>query len=768
MDQLKILLLEDNLNDAELIKNELNSNLEYPIEYEQVSEKKEFFEKITQFKPDIILSDYSLPRYNGLVALSDLKKTKHNIPFIIVTGTLSEESAADAIKRGAWDYVVKERLFRLSSAVKNALKLRAEREQIKHTQEELRESEERFRTLFEQSQDAIYILYHKRFERVNRRFVELFGYTLDELQHKDFQFMDIIHSSSKPLLEDRMHRYQIGEKLDPIYEFTALRKDGSKVECEASVTYVDYKEDFATQGIIRDITSRKRAEEEIRKLDQAVEQSPVSVMITDLDGTVEYVNQRFFMTTGYHPDEIIGKNPRILKSGEMDAEGYKKLWDTIISGDTWNGEFHNRKKNGELFWEETIIAPMLNQRGEPTHYLALKEDITERKKLEEQFRQAQKMEAVGHLAGGIAHDFNNLLTVINGFSELLLAKLTKDDPMFKDLQQIKQAGLRAGALTRQLLAFSRKQILRPEVLDMNNLVMNMEKMLTRLITENIDLTTIYTPNLKRVKMDPGQLEQVLMNLVVNARDAMPDGGSLTIETSNLYLDDEYVFHHEGTPTGWYVLLDISDSGCGMDRETQKHIFEPFFTTKEKGKGTGLGLSTVYGIIKQSGGNIWVYSEPGIGTTFKIYLPALEQDEKKPGEPAEIERSLQGTETILVVEDENAVRELTRQTLKKYGYTVISAENSEAALDLLKKSLPDIQLILTDVIMPGMNGRALAQEAKKLQPNLKILFMSGYTDDAIVRHGVLEDGVDFIHKPFSTRSLTQKIREILDAPDPQSS
>ena len=400
----------------------------------------------------------------------------------------------------------------------------------------------------------------------------------------------------------------------------------------------------------------------------------------------------------------------------------------------------------------------------------LANDITERKRAEEalhrseeQLRQALKMEAVGKLAGGVAHDFNNLLTAITGHSEMCLRRLTPDNSLYRHVEQIKKAGDRAAALTRQLLAFSRKQILQPEVLDLNHIVVELSKMLQRLIGEDIDLLMGLAADLGKVKADPNQLEQVLMNLVVNARDAMPKGGKLTIETSNVHLSEEFADHHVSVPPGHYVMLAVSDSGCGMDAETQARIFEPFFTTKEVGKGTGLGLATVYGIVKQSEGSIWVYSEVGRGTTFKIYLPSVEGHVKEVAAGIEDLELLRGAETVLVVEDEEVVREMATEILRESGYHVLEAKHANEALTLAAQYDGEIHLMLTDVVMPQMSGRDLAEQLTPLRPDMKVLYMSGYTDDAIVHHGVLEEGTAFIGKPFSIDALALKVRETLDAP-----
>lgn len=380
---------------------------------------------------------------------------------------------------------------------------------------------------------------------------------------------------------------------------------------------------------------------------------------------------------------------------------------------------------------------------------------------EAQLLQSQKLEAVGRLAGGISHDFNNLLTAIIGYSDLSIRRVSPDDPLRRNLDEIRRASERAAGLTRQLLAFSRKQVMQPKVFELNAVVADVERMLRRMIGDDIDVRTNLDPNTGNVKADPGQIEQVIMNLVVNARDAMPKGGKLSIETSSLYLDEQYSFGHVSVKPGFYVLLAVSDTGTGMDEETRQHIFEPFFTTKEPGKGTGLGLSTVYGIVKQSSGHVWVYSEPGKGTTFKVYLPRVEEGAQyfREQEPAaEVPR---GTETILLVEDAEMVRKLTREVLENCGYDVIEASNGKRALSICKNRTEPIDLLLTDVMMPEMSGRELADRLVVLHPEMQVLYMSGYTQDAIVHRGTLEEGTNFIQKPFSPDALARKVRIVLD-------
>jgi signal transduction histidine kinase len=397
------------------------------------------------------------------------------------------------------------------------------------------------------------------------------------------------------------------------------------------------------------------------------------------------------------------------------------------------------------------------------------QDITDRKRaeeemraLEEQFRQSQKMEAVGRLGGGIAHDFNNLLTIIKGYSQLSLLDLKENDPLWGNIQEIQKATQRATDLTHQLLAFSRRQILDLKVLDLNTLLKDLDKMLRRIIGEDIELTTLLAKNLGRVKIDPGQFEQIILNVAVNARDAMPSGGKLTIETANVVLDEEYARTHVSVTPGPNVRLSVSDTGVGIPLEVKEKVFEPFFTTKEKGKGTGLGLSTVYGIVKQSGGNIWVYSELAHGTTFKIYLPRVEEDLDTLHGRDETDFLPRGSETVLLVEDEPSVRDLAHRLLNQQGYKVLEAANGEEALRVVQEHIGEkIHLLFTDVVMPQMGGKELANQLKNLRPDVKVLYTSGYTDDAIVHHGVLEPGTHFLQKPFSPKTLTHKVREALD-------
>ena len=487
-----------------------------------------------------------------------------------------------------------------------------------------------------------------------------------------------------------------------------------------------------------------------------------AIMITDRGGTIAWANPAFAALSGYSANEFIGQNPRdLLKSGAHDQLFYKNLWSTILAGRVWRGEITNRRKDGTVYPDEMTITPVKDARGEITHFVAIKRDLTDQKKLEAQFLQAQKMESVGRLAGGIAHDFNNLLTVINGMSELAAMDLREGDPLRADLQEIHRAGERATLLTRQLLAFSRKQVMKLEVLSLTTLVADLQRMLQRLIGENITLVVAAATSEGRVKADPGQIEQVIMNLVVNARDAMPGGGILTVETEDVEIDATLAAQCECDQPGPYVLLSVSDTGTGMDDVTRGRLFEPFFTTKEEGKGTGLGLATTYGIVKQSGGGISVESELGRGTTFRIYLPRV--DEVVPASQlAETVPAGVASETILVVEDEDGVRHMAQRMLESSGYTVLTARNAGEALLMLERQESLVRLMLTDVVMPGMSGPDLAARVAKTRPDLKVLFTSGHTENAALPRSLLDNATHFIGKPYTKLGLTRKVRETLDS------
>jgi PAS domain S-box-containing protein len=528
-----------------------------------------------------------------------------------------------------------------------------------------------------------------------------------------------------------------------------------------------------TAALKAEIAERKRTQEKLAESEEHIRlllnSTAEAIYGQDLRGDCTFCNPACVRLLGYSdPSELIGKNMHdVMHHSRPDGTPYPREDCRICIVPQHDQGFHVDNEvlwraDGKSFPAEYWCYPIKRNEtviGAVTTFM----DIAERRSLERQLVQAQKMEAIGRLAGGVAHDFNNLLTIIRGYSDLLVEQVTAGSPIRGQMEEIRRAADRAAALTRQLLAFGRRQILAPQVLNLNKIVADMDKMLRRLIGEDIDLVTKLEPALSQTKVDPGQVEQVIMNLAVNSRDAMPEGGKLTIETANAELDENYARRHAMAAPGQYVMLAISDTGCGMDAETQSHIFEPFFTTKETGKGTGLGLATVHGIVKQIGGEIWVYSEPGRGTTFKIYFPQVEGIAKTLQPTRVVSTSPGGSETILVVEDEEAVRSLVRRVLESKGYVVLTASSAEEAARMCEHQQTKINLLLTDVVMPGMNGQKLAQLLGLSRPEMKVLYMSGYTDNSIVHHGVLDASTAFLQKPFTPDAVLRKVREVLDTP-----
>lgn len=542
------------------------------------------------------------------------------------------------------------------------------------------------------------------------------------------------------------------------YEQCLRRKDGSKVWLLGGANLVEGKSGAPTvaEETFVDITERRNAEEKFHK---AFHANPEPITIATLpEGRYLDVNESFFRVTGYSREEVIGRTSTELKfwAKPEDRATFVKM--IMEQGSIRDLEITFRTKSGEIR-SAVDSAEIIDVAGQECA-IAIFRDITERKSLEKQLRQTQKMEAVGQLSGGIAHDFNNLLGVIIGYSEILEQRLPPGDPLLKECLQIKKAGQSAASLTRQLLAFSRQQVLDPRVLDLNSIVLNIEKMLRRLIGEHIELRTKLDPALGCVKADQSQIEQVILNLAVNARDAMPQGGKLLIETAKVELDGDYARRHPPQQPGAYVLLSVADTGIGMDTETQARIFEPFFTTKEIGKGTGLGLSTVYGVVRQSGGHVWVYSEPGLGTTFKVYLPCAVQSARVQQPPAAPADSLRGSETILLVEDDEALRGLTCSVLEDSGYTVLEAELPESAVEIAQLHGGQIHALLTDMVMPGMTGKDLAAKLAPMRPEMKVVYMSGYT--SFTHAGLAESEIALLVKPFTRDKLLRKLRETLES------
>jgi two-component system, cell cycle sensor histidine kinase and response regulator CckA len=633
----RILILEDNADDAEIIVRELRrAGVDWRAE--RVDTEAGFLAGLEP-PPDLVLADYRLPGYGALAALRRLGSRGIDVPVIVVSGTIGEEAAAECLREGATDYLLKDRLARLGTAVRNAVEGAQLRDEQRRTAEALRASAELYRSLFEEAPYSMWVVDAEtlRFLEVNRTAVSHYGYS---------------------------------------------------------------REEFLAMTLL-----------EIRP-----------------------------------PEEIPGM-----------LEGVQ----AVLAGEPRAGAHRHRTKAGEL--RDVAVASRPVSFGGRRALLAVIDDVTERHRLEAQLRQAQKMEAIGQLAGGVAHDFNNLLTTILGYSDLVADALADRPELRSQVEEIAKAGQRGAALTRQLLAFSRKEALQPRLVDLNAVVEGVETMLRRLIGEQVELATRLQPGLGSVMADPSQLEQVIVNLALNGRDAMPDGGQLLIETSEVELDAVEARGHAGASPCREVRLAVSDSGCGMGAVTRARIFEPFFTTKEPGRGTGLGLSTVYGIVQQCGGRIEVDSEPGRGSCFKIYLPRAAAVAESPRQTAGPEAELpSGWETVLVLEDDPALRQLARVLLEGGGYRVLAAETVAEALGLVGRHAGPIQLLLTDVVMPGASGHEITSRLAAVRPEAGVLYMSGYTGEVVGRRGLLPQGAALLEKPFTERSLLRKVREALDA------
>jgi len=635
------------------------------------------------------------------------------------------------------------------------------------TFEQLRSSERRYRSLFEGNVAGVFrTALDGRYLDCNEAYARIYGYASREDVLADNSLSRYANAADRAARIAKLREKKILTNL----ETQQLRNDGSSIWVLHNLSLLkDEEGNEFIEGTILDVTERKRAEAEILEWKNRYEAAVLASrqIIYDWDPKTNRVTFGNNLETilGYSPEEIGGvKNRWRELIHPDDLERYTKEVDRIVASgeEPLHLEYRVRKKDGTYFTMKDEGRFIHNDAEKAGHMVGFITDVTEQRMLEEQLRQSQKMEAVGRLAGGLAHDFNNLLTVIKGYSRMVLDNPRREDQVRINVGHIDSAAERAASLTRHLLAFSRKQVLQPKVLDLNALIVNLDQMLRRLIGEDIEVVTKTASNLDSVKADPSQIEQVIMNLVVNARDAMPRGGKLILETANVELDAEYAREHEGVRPGRYVMLAVSDTGSGMDQQTQARIFEPFFTTKELGRGTGLGLSTVYGIVRQSGGHIWVYSEINRGTTFKVYLARVEDPAAtvQPASRSAVPES--GHETLLLVEDDQQVRELTHSVLVDCGYNVLVAENGAAAVRVCEEHGSQVSLLLTDVVMPGISGREVASQVSARWPNIKVLFMSGYTENSIVHHGVLDDGTFFLAKPFTPSTLSKKVREVLDS------
>ena len=876
-----MLHVEDSQRDVALLARHLK-RAGYKLSSQRVDTAEAMQAALDNCEWDVILCDYRMPEFDALAALEVLKRTERDIPFIIISGTVGEVTAVEAMRAGAHDYLMKDNLVRLAATIEREIQEAENRRARRRAEDALKASETELRTLFAAMNDVILVLdvegrylkiaptdpaylykppasllgktlhevfpkeeadffiehirraiAERRTHRVeyrmqvsdkevwfdgsvspidhnaviwiarditarkqmeealreseelykglvdsafdgvvihqnltiisaNRAYAEMFDYEIEELI--GLEVLDLTPPEQRDFVRSQINRSEA------LYETVGLKKDGTRINIEVSGKDCMFEGKNARLAAVRDIGERKQAEEQLRRQLNFTEAITTSmgegVYALNERGLVTFMNPAAEASLGWTEKELLGRDMHeVIHFQDVDGARRPKsncpLLGVIASGKLVAIEDDVfTRKDGSVFHVSYTSSPIINQELVVGAVLTFR-DITEARQLEEQLRQSQKMEAIGQLAGGVAHDFNNLLTAINGYSSLALQRTNEREPIRGYLEEIKKAGDRAANLTRQLLAFGRKHMLQPVALSLNDVVADLNKMLRRLIGEDVRLTAKFDPALKKIKADAGQIEQVIVNLVVNARDAMPHGGNLTIETGNFEVDGDYASNHVGVRPGSYAMLAVSDTGVGMDDETRARIFEPCLTTTEKGKGTGLGLSTVYGIVKQSGGNIWVYSEPNQGTVFKVYLPQL-RDASEPTETATVETPMpRGSETILLVEDEDVVRSLAQEVLEQAGYRVFSVSSGNEALRLFQESAERIDLLLTDVVMSEMSGKELADRLADLRPAMRVLFMSGYTDEAIVHHGIVDSNVQFIQKPFSPESLAKKIREVLD-------
>lgn len=765
----EILVIDDTVASLRLISRMLEE-AEYSVGQAETGELA--LSLAEKRPPELILLDVRMPGMGGFEVCERFKAAPATcgIPVIFLTASDDPEACIAGLRLGAVDYITKPYSREsLLAKVGTHIELFRLREKLKQQALELARERDRFSALFQNSNDAVFLHSMEpggipgKFIEVNDVACERLGYSREELLALTPADIDVsdMNESRRAALETLLSSGRV------VFEMAHSTKDGRRVPTEISSRVFDYGGKAHVLSIARDITERKAAEKERESLLTAIEQGGEAIVITDTDAVIQYVNPSFEKITGYGHRETVGKKTSFLKSGLQDEAFYGDLWGKISSGKTWEGRMVNKRKDGTLYTEESTISPVRDPLGRIINYVAVKRDITEQLKLETKLRQSQRMETVGLLAGGVAHDFNNILSAIMCNAGFLARDLAQDDPKQKDVKEILAASERAASLTRQLLAFSRRQIMATRVTDINGLMAGMVRMLGRVIGELVMLAVKLSPSPCTANVDPGQIEQVIMNLALNARDALTGGGVITLETELINPAEEFFDAHPDLPSGPLVCIKVGDTGDGMSEEVKAHLFEPFFTTKEQGKGTGLGLSTVFGIVKQSRGEITVESEPGKGSVFTVYLPFEEkrpQDkDKESGKKPPEEPLRKRNEAVLLVEDEESLRRLGERILRSSGYEVLAAADAQAALKLMEERGRPVDLLMSDVVMPGMSGRELGLELARRKLIGRALYMSGYTDDAIVKHGMLEPGIAFIYKPFTVDAVLLKLREVLDGP-----
>jgi two-component system, cell cycle sensor histidine kinase and response regulator CckA len=757
-----LLLIEDNPGDARLFRETFKEQDSRNTELTHVKSMSEAEKYLAAHEVDIIILDLGLPDAQGLTAVRRAHSASPRVPLVVLTGLDDESLAIQALQEGAQDYLIKGQIE--TRGLLRALRHSVER---KIMDDALFIEKERAQVTLNSIGDAVVCTdIRGNITFLNLVAEKMTGWSLQQAAGLPMaEVCQILDATTRKTIPNPMERALGHNRTEHLQSNCVLiRLDRFEIPIEDSVAPIHDRQGQPTGAVIvfRDITERKQREDDLSRLAAVVESSYDGIFGLTPKGIILTWNFGAERIFGYSAGEAVGQSILFLSPPNLPTESPKLLEMAALAEAVEHLDTTCAKKDGTPVQVALTLSPIKNSNGQVVGVSGVARDITESKHLEEMLRRAQKMEAVGLLAGGIAHDFNNLLNVIIGYSEILLNGGHLDPKMHSKCEEIKKAGDRAASLTRQLLVFSRQRVLESKVLNLNTVVLETVKMLERLIGEDIEIQTTLDPTLGSVKANPGQIEQIIMNLVVNARDAMPEGGRLAIETSNAELDGMYAIHHPPLSAGRYVLLAVADTGIGMNKDTQSHIFEPFFTTKGLGKGTGLGLSTIYGVVKQSGGHIWVYSELGHGSIFKIYLPRVDEavQQNRPSEFTPV--LVRGTETVLLVEDEESVRTLTRSLLEEAGYKLIEARSGADALEITASYSGPIHLLLTDVVMPGMNGPDLAERLAVTHPHMKALFMSGYTGTFANLSGLVDRCVRLIEKPFSREILLRMVREVLES------
>lgn len=775
--KIRILYLEDNPLDAEIVLRELKQG-GFQVEHVRVETREDFLAELENL-PDLILSDYSLPKFDGVQAVKLVRQLGLDIPFILISGEISEESAVRFTQSGVDDYLLKDNLLRLSGAVRSVLSQKLLRTEVTAAgvksilaDQKLQNAALRQVAILNALPAQIALLDSVgRFQEVNESWRH-FVWQNDQLIEKNILAESYINFCERLIGLDLKETSAAIEGIKSVlnghttnyaHEFSCTIK-GDTQWFRLVVAPLSIEEERGVVVMHLNVTDRVKAEEDKVRLAAAVEQSDETIVITDTTGKIQYANPAFEKSTGYSVAEVLGKNPRLLKSGQHTEEFYREMWQTLTNGQVWSGHVTNRRKDGTLYNETVSITPIKDAQGHIVNYVGVKRDITKELQLEAQLRQSQKMEAIGQLAGGIAHDFNNILAVIMMQSEVAQLEERVPQSVNDALSEIMSAAEKAANLTRQLLTFSRRQAAELKGMDLNEIIQNLSKMLQRVIREDISLKLNLNKSPLFIEADAGMLEQVLMNLSVNARYAMPNGGDLVISTFPRHFKVNELESETEFGPGNYIGLRVEDSGCGMSKETMNRIFEPFFTTKSIGEGTGLGLSTVFGIVKQHKGWIRVDSQIGKGSVFEIFFPpSLKTVEAAQASNLRNTETSKGSETILLVEDESALRQVACAVLSNSGYKVLEAADGAEALEVWEQNSRSITLLVTDVTMPnGLDGIQLATRLLKKKLDLKVIIMSGYNENLQkLRQFFKDDEVELIQKPFSGERLLSVVRKCID-------